>query len=66
MPRPPKRQENESFEVTVPKVVFDCLVTLATRSPLGWTENLVAAAILAKEIERMQKAGEYGLKMDLG
>jgi hypothetical protein len=60
------RQETRPLQITVPKVVFDDLVTLATRSPLGATEHAVAAAIIAREIERMQKAGEYGLKMNVG
>lgn len=63
MPRPGKRQGTEAFEVTVPASLHAALVHLATHSPLGQTENLVATYILTKEIERMQKAGEYGLRM---
>ena len=63
MARPLKRQETATFEITVPLSVFDALVHLATVSPLGWTENLVAANIVASEIARMQKAGDYGLAM---
>jgi hypothetical protein len=63
MGRPPKRQETETFEVTVPKAVHTALVHLATHSPLGFTENTVAAYVLGKEIERMQKAQEFGLRM---
>ena len=66
MPRPSKRQETEAFEITVPVSLHCALVHLATHSPLGQTENVVAAYILTKEIERMQKAGEYGLKMPTG
>jgi hypothetical protein len=63
MGRPPKRQDTETFEVTVPVSLHRALVHLATHTPFGATENAVAAYILGKEIERMQKAGEYGLKM---
>jgi hypothetical protein len=61
--RPPKRQETQTFEVTVPLAVYDALVHLATHGPQGFTENTVAAYLLGKEIERMQRAGEFGLKM---
>jgi hypothetical protein len=61
MARPPKRQETETFEITVPASLHGALVHLATRTVYGATENAVAAFILAKEIERMQKAGEFGL-----
>jgi CHAT domain-containing protein len=63
MGTPPKRQETESFEVTVPKAVHVALVHLATHSGYGFTENTAAAYILLKEVERMQKAQEFGLKM---
>jgi len=63
MGRPPKRQETETFEVTVPVALYSALVHLATHTSYGATENMVAAYILGKEIERMQKAGEFGLKM---
>ena len=66
MPRPGKRQGTEKFEVTVPTSLHAALVHLATHSPLGHTENLVAAYILAKEVERMQRVGEYGLRMPAG
>ena len=62
MGRPPKRQETETFEVTVPVALHAALVHLATTTVYGTTENAVAAFILAKEIERMQKAGEFGLR----
>lgn len=63
MGRPPKRQETETIEVTVPLALHGALVHLATHTTFGATENAVAAYILAKEVERMQKAGEFGLKM---
>jgi hypothetical protein len=63
MGRPPKRQETETFEVTVPISLYNALVHLATHTMFGATENAVAAYILSKEIERMQKANEFGLKM---
>jgi hypothetical protein len=63
MGRPPKRQETETFEVTVPAALHAALVHLAEHTSYGATENAVAAYILAKEIERMQKAEEFGLKM---
>jgi hypothetical protein len=63
MGRPPKRQETETFEVTVPVALCSALVHLATHTSFGATENAVAAYILTKEIERMQKSGEFGLKM---
>lgn len=66
MTRPIKRQETETFEITVPVSLHAALVHLATVSPLGQTENAVATYILAKEIERMQRAGEYGLRMPAG
>ena len=62
MARPPKRQDTETFEITVPLALHGALVDLATRTVYGATENAVAAFILAKEIERMQKAGEFGLR----
>jgi hypothetical protein len=65
MARPVKRQETESFEITVPVVLHAALVHLATHSPLGATENAVAAYLLTKEIERMQKAEEFGLRMSI-
>ena len=61
MARPPKRQDTESVEVTVPAALHSALVHLATHTIYGATENAVAAYILAKEIERMQKSGEFGL-----
>jgi hypothetical protein len=61
MARPPKRQGTETFEITVSKDLFDSLVHIASRAPHGWSENTAAVYILTKEIERMQKAGEYGL-----
>lgn len=66
MPRPEKRQETKTIEVTVSMATFSALVHLASHTPLGFTENLVAAYILAKEIERMQKTEEYGLRMPTG
>jgi hypothetical protein len=63
MGRPPKRQETETFEVTVPVTLYNALVHLAEHTTFGVTENLVAAYILGKEIERMQKANEFGLRM---
>jgi hypothetical protein len=45
--------------------LHDALVHLAKHSPLGATENAVAAYILTKEIERMQKAEEFGLRMSV-
>jgi len=63
MGRPPKRQETETIEVTIPAALHGALVYLATHTTLGATENAVAAYVLAKEIDRMQRAGEYGLKM---
>ena len=60
------RQDTRSLQITLPRVAFDALVLLATRSPLGATEHAVATYILAKEIERMQKSGEYGLQMSVG
>jgi hypothetical protein len=66
MPRPPKRQETEAIEVTIPLATFNALVHLATHTTFGFTENSVAAYILAKEVERMQKAGEFGLRMPTG
>lgn len=63
MGRPPKRQETATFEVTVPVTLYNALVHLATHTTFGVTENLVAAYILGKEIERMQKANEFGLRM---
>jgi CHAT domain-containing protein len=66
MARPTKRQETETFEVTVPAALHRALVHLATHTSFGVTENAVAAYILAKEIERMQKADEFGLKMPTG
>ena len=62
MSRPPKRQATETFEITVPITVHAALVHLATNTVYGPTENAAAAFILAKEIERMQKAGEFGLR----
>jgi hypothetical protein len=66
MARPIKRQETETFEVTVPISLYSALTHLATYTPLGPTENAVAGYMLTKEIERMQKAGEYGLRMPVG
>jgi hypothetical protein len=66
MARPAKRQDTETFEITVPLSLHRALVHLATSTPFGATENQVAGYILAKEIERMQKAGEYGLTMPTG
>ncbi|MFZ5733794.1 MAG: hypothetical protein ACOY4O_13730 [Pseudomonadota bacterium] len=63
MARPSKRQETETFEITVPITLHSALVHLATHTGYGVTENAVAAYILAKEIERMQKAGEFGLRI---
>jgi hypothetical protein len=45
----------------VPASLHSALVHLAARTVYGATENAVAAYILAKEIERMQKSGEFGL-----
>jgi hypothetical protein len=64
--RPIKRQETATFQVTVPASLHAALVHLATHTPLGETENAVAAFIIAKEIERMQRTGEYGLRMPTG
>jgi CHAT domain-containing protein len=66
MARPTKRQETETFEVTVPAALHAALVHLATHTSYGVTENTVAAYILGKEVERMQKGGEFGLKMPMG
>ena len=62
MARPVKRQETQTFEITVPQALHASLVHLASHTIYGVTENAVAAFILTKEIERMQKAGEFGLK----
>ena len=66
MPRPQKRQETETIEITVPISLHTALVYLASHTPLGMTENAVAVYLLTKEIERMQKAGEHGLRMPVG
>jgi hypothetical protein len=66
MARPAKRQGTETFEITVPRALHAALVHLAAHSPYGATENAVVAYILGKEIERVQKAGEFGLKMPTG
>ena len=66
MSRPTKRQETESFEITIPTALHAALVHLATHTSFGATENAVAVYILTKEIERMQKAEEFGLKMPIG
>jgi hypothetical protein len=62
MARPIKRQETETFEITVPGAMHVALVHLATHTTYGATENAVAVYLLSKEIERMQKANEFGLK----
>jgi hypothetical protein len=66
MARPTKRQETETFEITVPLALHTALVHLATHTTFGATENAVAVYLLSKEIERMQKAGEFGLRMPTG
>jgi hypothetical protein len=66
MARPTKRQETETFEITVPLSLHGALIHLATHTTFGATENAVAVYILSKEIERMQKAGEFGLEMPTG
>jgi hypothetical protein len=66
MPRPTKRQETATLEITIPTSLHAVLVYLATHTPLGTTENAVAVYLITKEIERMQKAGEYGLRMPIG
>jgi hypothetical protein len=62
MPRPSKRQDTETFEVTVPIALFNSLVHLAAHSPFGQTENLVACHLLAQAIHAMERDGLYGLK----
>lgn len=66
MPRPEKRQETETIAVTIPMATFNALVHLASHTTFGFTENTVAAYIIAKEIERMQRDGEFGLRMPIG
>ena len=66
MPRPIKRQGTETIEITVPASLHTALAYLASHTPLGMTENAVAVYLLTKEVERMQKAGEYGLRMASG
>lgn len=66
MARPVKKQETETFEITVPVALHVALVHLATHTTFGATENQVATYILSKEIERMQKVEEFGLKMPTG
>lgn len=66
MARPSKKQDTETFEITVPSSLHRDLVHLAAHTVFGVTENQVATYILSKEIERMQKAGEFGLKMPTG
>lgn len=63
MARPIKRQDTVTFEITIPASLHKALIYLATRSPLGTSENTVAVFLLTKEIERMQKAQEFGLRM---
>ena len=63
MARPIKRQGTETFEITVPKALFDSLVHLATHTNMGATENAVAVHLLSNEIDRLERAGDYGLKM---
>ena len=43
--------------------LLNTLIYLASYTTYGPTENAAAVYILTKEIERMQKAGEYGLRM---
>ena len=62
MARPTKRQDTETFEITVPVSLFNSLVHLATHSPFGQTENAVAAHMLAQAIHAMEREGLYGLK----
>ncbi len=58
MARPEKRQETETISVTIPVATFNALVHLASFTTFGFTENTAAAYIIAKEIERMQKASD--------
>jgi hypothetical protein len=66
MARPAKKQDTATFEITVPVSLYEALGQLAEYSVFGVTENAVAAYILAKEIERMQRAAEFGLRMPSG
>jgi hypothetical protein len=66
MARPPKRQETETFEITIPLALHAALVHLATHTVYGATENAVAVYLLSKEIERMQKGSEFGLRPPAG
>lgn len=66
MTRAVKRQDTESFEITVPTNLFNALVHLATHTSMGPSENAVAVHILANEIERLQRAGDFGLKLPTG
>ena len=55
--RPPKKGEPVSFQVTVPKPLYDYLGYLAQHSILGLSENEVASYILQKNVEEMLKTG---------
>ena len=53
--RPPKAQETETFEITVPKAAHGYLKFLAKNSMLGPTLNDVAALILVNELTDMAR-----------
>ena len=60
---PVKKGDPKSFQVTVPKPLYDYLGYLAQRSVLGVSENEIASYILRKHIEEMLKSGFH--KIDI-
>jgi len=61
---PPKKiGETKSFQITVPKPLWDYLTYLAAHSMLGTAEGEVAAHILIRELNTMFTTGYHNRRI---
>jgi hypothetical protein len=61
--RPPNKGENASFQVSVPKRLYQYLGYLAKNSFLGVSESEVATYLLIEKARELAKTEFQGLKL---
>lgn len=60
---PPNKGETQSFQVTLPKRLYDYLGRLAQQSFIGVSESDVASYLLRKELESKLESGFHRLEI---
>lgn len=60
---PPNKGQNQPFQVSLPKRLYEYLGYLAQLSVIGVSENDIASYLLRKQLEEMLKSGFH--KIDI-